>query len=94
LDRIKETGDIFFGESDRNWILDGASVHVSMIGFDIGTEATKTLDGDLVANITTQLSTGADLSKSRKLTANCGLGFIGVAQKAPFDVDDKRAQSC
>ena len=29
LERIKETGDIFFAESDRDWILDGANVHVS-----------------------------------------------------------------
>ena len=34
LERIKETGDIFFAISDRNWILDGATVHVSMVGFD------------------------------------------------------------
>ncbi len=33
LKRIKETGGIFWAESDRPWILDGANVHVSMIGF-------------------------------------------------------------
>ena len=36
LKRIKATGDIFFGESDRDWVLDGATVHVSMVGFDKG----------------------------------------------------------
>ena len=36
LERIKETGDIFWAQSDHNWILDGAAVHVSMIGFDSG----------------------------------------------------------
>ena len=36
LKRIKEDGDIFFAESDRDWILDGANVHVSMVGFDNG----------------------------------------------------------
>ena len=34
LERIKETGDIFWAQSDRNWVLDGATVHVSMVGFD------------------------------------------------------------
>ena len=34
--RIKKSGDIFFAESDREWILAGANVHVSMIGFDDG----------------------------------------------------------
>ena len=38
LERIKETGDIFWAQSDRNWILDGATVHVSMMGFDDGSE--------------------------------------------------------
>ncbi len=34
LERIKETGDIFMADADRNWILNGAAVHVSLIGFD------------------------------------------------------------
>ena len=42
LERIKETGDIFWAQSDRDWILDGAAVHVSMIGFDNGAETDKT----------------------------------------------------
>ena len=33
LKRIKESGDIFWAESDRPWVLDGANVHVSMVGF-------------------------------------------------------------
>ena len=40
LKRIKETGDIFFAESDRDWVLAGANVHVSMVGFDDGAETT------------------------------------------------------
>ena len=36
LERIKETGDIFWAQSDRDWILDGAAVNVSMVGFDNG----------------------------------------------------------
>ncbi len=33
LKRIKESGDIFWAQSDRPWVLDGANVHVSMVGF-------------------------------------------------------------
>jgi REP element-mobilizing transposase RayT len=33
LKRIKESGEIFFAVSDRDWILDGANVHISMVGF-------------------------------------------------------------
>jgi type II restriction/modification system DNA methylase subunit YeeA len=45
LEKIKETGDIFFAIGDRDWILNGASVHVSLIGFDGGLEEHKELDG-------------------------------------------------
>ena len=34
LERIAETGTIFWAWSDRQWLLEGATVHVSMIGFD------------------------------------------------------------
>jgi len=39
LGRIKKSGDIFFAVSDQEWILDGATVHVSMVGFDDGSQA-------------------------------------------------------
>src|SRR5690606_32646372 len=34
LERIKQTGNFFMAWSDRDWILEGAAVRVSMIGFD------------------------------------------------------------
>src|ERR1051326_6418394 len=55
LKRIKDTGDIFFAESDRPWILDGASVHVSMVGFDRGEEKTRLLDDSKVTTINANL---------------------------------------
>ena len=49
LKRIKESGDIFWAESDREWILDGASVHVSMVGFGAKSEdVNRVLDGKTV----------------------------------------------
>ena len=41
LSRIKESGDIFWAQSDRNWTVAGATVHVSMIGFDNGREMSR-----------------------------------------------------
>ena len=38
LEGIKATGDIFMAWRDRAWVLDGAAVRVSMVGFDGGTE--------------------------------------------------------
>ena len=43
LERIKRSGDIFFAISDRNWVVDGANVHVSLIGFDNGSSDGKVL---------------------------------------------------
>jgi hypothetical protein len=36
LQRIKRDGHIFFAVDDREWVLNGATVHVSMVGFDGG----------------------------------------------------------
>ncbi len=55
LDRIKQSGDIFWAQSDRDWILDGATVHVSMIGFDGGDETQRILDGQVVRCINPDL---------------------------------------
>jgi hypothetical protein len=44
LKRIKETGDIFLAYTDKPWILEGASLRVSIIGFDDGSEKTKSLN--------------------------------------------------
>ncbi len=43
LTRIKETGDIFSAISDKDWMLEGAAVHISIICFDNGTDTDRTL---------------------------------------------------
>lgn len=52
LERIKQAGDIFWAQSDRNWMLDGATVHVSMVGFDNGSDDNRLLDGMRVRPLT------------------------------------------
>lgn len=86
--RVKETGDLFFGISDRNWILDGAAVHVSMIGFDDGAESQKELDGDRVTAIPANLSNKFDVTSARQLTDSHCLHIEGVKKGAKFDLDD------
>lgn len=44
LERIKESGDIFYAQADRPWILDGAAVRISMVGFDDGNEIHRLLN--------------------------------------------------
>ena len=86
LKRIKETGDIFFAISDREWVLDGANVHVSLVGFDNGDEIEKSIDYNEVELIEANLSL-EDISSVKPMIMNHGIGLIGIAQKAPFDVD-------
>jgi len=91
LKRIKESGDIFFTESDRNWILDGASVHISMIGFDNGSEKTKVFDGRKVSSINSNLTSGSDATQAIRLTSNESIGFQGAIARGKFDIDDETA---
>ncbi len=65
LERTKASGDIFFAVSDRDWVLDGANVHVSMVGFDDGRETERTLDGDPVEVINANLSSLADILQQK-----------------------------
>lgn len=93
LKRIKESGDIFFAESDRPWILDGANVHVSMVGFDNGTEKEKIIDSMPVNNIQPNLSSlSVDLSIVLSLKENAVIGFLGTTKKAPLDIPDTLAR--
>lgn len=93
LKRIKESGDLFWAVSDRDWILDGANVHVSMIGFDNGEETVRTLDGQPVSVINANLSTAADTTQAVRLKANAGIGFMGDTKVGPFDIPEDLARS-
>lgn len=91
IERIKETGDIFFAESDREWVLAGANVHISMLGFDQGTEARRVLDGREVQVINTNLTSTSDLTSACELRANINLSFMGTTKGGPFEIPEKLA---
>jgi len=86
LERIKESGDIFWAESDRDWMLDGANVHVSMVGFDTGAETGRQLDNQPVVSINPDLTAAAALTTASRLKENAGICFMGPSPKAPFDI--------
>ena len=88
LKRIQNTGNIFWAVSDKDWILDGAAVHISMAAFDNGTEETRTLDGKAVATINANLSAAADITKARAIPENKGICFQGPVKVGQFDIDD------
>ena len=91
LERIKETGDIFAAYSDRPWILEGAAVHVSIVCFDDGSQAERTLDGNSIPAINANLMQGADLTKAQTLGENAGICFIGDTKKGKFEIPAETA---
>ena len=91
LKRIQESGGIFFAESDRDWILDGAAVHVSMVGFDDGSETERQLDGKPVGEIHADLTAGVDVTCARRLAANRNVAFMGDTKGGKFDIPDAEA---
>jgi type II restriction/modification system DNA methylase subunit YeeA len=91
LERIKASGDIFFAESDREWILDGASVHISMVGFDNGADSQRVLDGQRIAGINANLTTGVNVNHAGRLQENFGMSYIGTTKKARFDIIESLA---
>ncbi|MGA2222067.1 MAG: DNA methyltransferase [Verrucomicrobiia bacterium] len=91
LKRIKENGDIFFAESDRPWILDGASVHVSMVGFDRGDDKQHVLDGKTVSQINPNLTGTSDLTQGAVLGSNLNIAFMGTTKGGAFDIAEKQA---
>ncbi len=84
--RIKKTGDIFMAWSDRAWILDGAAVHVSIVGFDAGGDRARTLDGSRVAQINADLTAGTNLSIAVRMARNAGTAFMGNTKGGAFDI--------
>jgi type II restriction/modification system DNA methylase subunit YeeA len=86
LERIKESGDIFMAYSDRDWVLDGANVHVSMVGFDDGSQKDRRLDGSTVAAIHANLTSATDTTSAQTLPENANLCFMGVTRIGAFDL--------
>ena len=80
MKRIKETGDIFFAESDRDWILDGANVHVSMIGFDDGGQTDRVLDGKPAVQINANLTGTVDITAAVRLSQNLNIATQRVGR--------------
>ena len=92
LDRIEQSGAIFWAQSDRKWTLDGAAVQVSMIAFDNGSEMSRELDGLKVSEIYTNLRPGeTDVTKARKLKENLSIAFQGPVKVGKFDVSESEA---
>ena len=94
LDKIAETGGIFFAISDKPWVLDGANVHISMVGFDDGSDPTRCLDGRAVSTIHSNLtSRNADVTKATRLEANLGIAYQGINRRTQWEISGSMARS-
>ena len=94
IDKIKESGDVFFAESERDWEKrpGGADVRVAMVGFDDGTEQEKILDGQRVNVIHSDLtSRTADLTKANPLRENLDIAYKGIDRTGPFHITEQVA---
>ena len=93
LQRIKESGDIFLAWPDHPWVLEGAAVRTSIVGFDDGSELNRELDGAAVESINANLTVGADLSVARRLKENLNIAFMGDTKGGPFDIPQSLAMN-
>ena len=94
LQRIKGSGDIFHVISDQEWRSndpDAASVHISIICFDDGTEEVRVLDSIPTSNINADLTRGPDLTQAKRLSENAGISFMGVTKIGSFEISQEVA---
>jgi len=92
LERIANDATIFMAWSDLEWLLDGAAVHVSIVGLANGRTGLATLDGKPVARINADLTLGAKLSDALPLRTNQGVCFQGQVVVGPFDIEADAAR--
>ena len=105
LQRIKESGDIFYAQADRKWIQDGVAVRVSMVGFDDGSEKDRRLNEDKddapehalaharrVTHINANLTSAADVTNARRLKENVGISFMADTKVGPFEISEAKAR--
>jgi len=92
LERIKQSGDIFLAWADRPWVLNGASVRVSMVGFDNGAEQERTLDGLPAGVIHADLTGELNLTAAHRLAENMGIAFMGDTKGGAFDIPGAQAR--
>jgi hypothetical protein len=93
LERIKKQAHIFLAWSDREWMLDGAAVHTSIIGFSRANSDECQLNGKIVSEIHSDLSTGVNTTLAQELHQNDRIAWIGTKKAGSFDISCSVARS-
>ncbi|MBZ9662506.1 class I SAM-dependent DNA methyltransferase [Mesorhizobium sp. ESP-6-4] len=93
LDQIASESRLFEAWSDEPWVVDGASVRVSLVCFGQGGDELR-LDGRTVTQINSDLTAGTtDLTKARRLAENQNVAFMGDTKGGAFDIPGELARS-
>lgn len=99
LERIRQTGCLFYAWSDAEWVNEGAAVRVSLVGFsDKNQNQLIMLDGQPTEEIYPDL-TGShagtakrNLTEAKSLSENAGCSFFGLCLAGAFTVDSDTAR--
>jgi len=93
LDKIVEEGQVFSAWSDEPWVVDGASVRVSLVCFRHERRDERYLNGRLVSRIASDLTDSPLIvSKLEALEANRRVAFTGVFINGQFEIPGKLAR--
>ncbi len=93
LDRITSGSGIFMAWPDQPWVLEGASVRVSIVGFGVHGSGDCTLSGATVDRINSNLTASLALSLAQRLPGKSQLVFEGISPAGQFDVGEMVAQT-
>ena len=86
LEPIAAAGSLHEAWADEPWVLEGAAVRVSMLGFGEGFGGYR-LDGAEVPRINADLTAaGTDLTQAKRLKENAGVAFMGDTKGGAFDI--------
>lgn len=94
LQEISDAFPITDAWGDEPWVIDGASVRVSLICFGSRSSGDTFLNGKSVSKINPDLTAGStNLTEARRLIENATVSFIGTQKSGPFDVEAALARS-
>jgi hypothetical protein len=104
LKRIKETQSIFWANSNQRWFLEVnkedkkgkklhriAAVRISMVAFSAQVASQAILDGKIVSEINSDLTSGVDVTKALPLKENKARCFQGPTRVGKFDLTEDMA---
>ncbi|MGD9508471.1 MAG: class I SAM-dependent DNA methyltransferase, partial [Geminicoccaceae bacterium] len=86
MHRITATTRIYEAWSEEKWTIDGAAVDVSFVCFGQNDAQSVRLNGNLVATINPDLTSGLNLTLTQPLRENRNGAFLGIQKSGPFDV--------